>query len=134
MINIKVIKTDDKDTDKVAKAIIIDENRNVLLLKRSNYLEKYANEWDLPGGHLKVGETLEQGLIREVKEETGLNIKDANYFSNIEEHLYFFTVQFTQEEIILSEEHVEYKFFKQEELNKKEKFQNIALKALRDKL
>lgn len=31
--------------------------------------------WSLPGGALEAGETLEQGVIREVREETGLEVK-----------------------------------------------------------
>ena len=33
-----------------------------------------GNEYALPGGHIKIGETLEAGLIREYKEETGVDI------------------------------------------------------------
>lgn len=31
--------------------------------------------WEFPGGQVEVGETLTEGLIREVKEETGINIE-----------------------------------------------------------
>ena len=37
--------------------------------------DRGGNEYALPGGHVKVGETLEDGLIREFKEETDADIK-----------------------------------------------------------
>ena len=33
--------------------------------------DRTGNEYALPGGHIQVGETLQDGLIREFKEETG---------------------------------------------------------------
>lgn len=33
--------------------------------------DKDGNEYALPGGHVKIGETLEAGLIREIQEEIG---------------------------------------------------------------
>jgi 8-oxo-dGTP diphosphatase len=53
-------------------AVIIDENR-VLLIQRGR--EPLQGEWSLPGGALELGETLEQGVRREVLEETGLEIE-----------------------------------------------------------
>ena len=53
MIGIKIVKN---DISTVAKAVIIDSKDRVLLLKRSDYLKKFAGEWDLPGGHLKQDE------------------------------------------------------------------------------
>lgn len=37
--------------------------------------EADGNEYALPGGHIKIGETLEDGLVREFKEETNADIK-----------------------------------------------------------
>ena len=37
--------------------------------------DKNGSEYALPGGHIKIGETLEAGLVREYKEETGVDIK-----------------------------------------------------------
>ena len=37
--------------------------------------DKGGNEYALPGGHVKIGETTVEGLIREYKEETGAEIK-----------------------------------------------------------
>ncbi len=44
---------------------------NKILVQR----DKDGNEFALPGGHIKIGETLEDGLLREYKEETGIDIK-----------------------------------------------------------
>jgi 8-oxo-dGTP diphosphatase len=50
-------------------AVVIDSTK-VLLVLRGN--EPLRGEWSLPGGALELGETLQQGVIREVLEETGL--------------------------------------------------------------
>ena len=55
-----------------------------LLLKRNNQPAK--GEWWFPGGRIKKGETLQQALIREVKEETDLTItqhKLINVYSRV---------------------------------------------------
>ena len=44
-------------------------NRGKILLERGK--EPFKGYWSLPGGVLETGETLEQGIIREVREETG---------------------------------------------------------------
>lgn len=49
---------------------IIENNSKVLLVKRNN--EPFKGYWTLPGGHIDFGETAEQAVIREVKEESGL--------------------------------------------------------------
>jgi 8-oxo-dGTP diphosphatase len=45
----------------------------ILLVERAK--EPLKGYWSLPGGVLETGETLEQGVIREVREETGLEVK-----------------------------------------------------------
>jgi 8-oxo-dGTP diphosphatase len=50
-------------------AVVIDGGR-VLLVRRGH--EPLKGEWSLPGGALELGETLQQGVVREVLEETGL--------------------------------------------------------------
>ena len=73
-----------KDSNKVAKVIIINNNDHVLMLKRSDYMDKFAGEWDLPGGHIQVGEEFEVGMKREVKEETDLDIGECTFVGKID--------------------------------------------------
>lgn len=53
-------------------AVVVKEGR-VLLVRRGN--EPLKGHWTLPGGMLEVGETLVQGVAREVREETGLEVE-----------------------------------------------------------
>lgn len=55
---------------KAARAIII-ENGKILLMHRDKYGSQY---YTLVGGRMNDGETLEQSLVREIKEETGLTV------------------------------------------------------------
>src|SRR5215208_2346760 len=54
-----------------AAAVILDEDRNIFLV-RSTY--QRFHPWGLPGGSLEYGEHPEEAVVREVWEETGLNI------------------------------------------------------------
>ena len=60
-----------KDILIVCFCVILYKGR-ILLLKRAPNDSSFPNTWWLPGGHLEEGETLEQGLIREVFEETDI--------------------------------------------------------------
>ena len=54
-------------------AVVFDEQGRLLLVKRAN--PPAQGKWSLPGGRLKSGETSEDGVVREVREETGLDVK-----------------------------------------------------------
>jgi len=53
-------------------AVIIEQNR-VLLVQRGR--EPLKGKWSLPGGMLELGESLAEGVVREVREETGLIVE-----------------------------------------------------------
>ena len=53
-----------------SSAVVCDDEGRILLQKRSD-----SGNWALPGGSMDIGETLAQCAIREVKEETGFDIR-----------------------------------------------------------
>lgn len=77
------------------------------------------------GGRLNIDETKEQGLLREVKEETGLDIEivtPANIWSySPDEHTtikgYTYRCKYLHGDIMLSTEHSAYKWIMPDELN-----------------
>lgn len=54
-------------------AIVFDEQGRVLLIKRGK--PPAQDFWHVPGGKLEAGESLVEGVKREVKEETGLDVE-----------------------------------------------------------
>jgi 8-oxo-dGTP diphosphatase len=55
----------------VGGVVILDGR--ALLIRRG--AEPLRGEWSIPGGRLELGETLEQGVARELLEETGLEVR-----------------------------------------------------------
>lgn len=62
----------EKYTFNVRLTGILIENNKILLVQQKLSDNR---QWSLPGGRLECGETISQGMIREMKEETGLNIE-----------------------------------------------------------
>jgi len=58
-----------------------------LFLQRKHRLEMWDGKWEFPGGKLETNETSEQAAVREVKEETGLEIIQKRYF-HTHEHVW----------------------------------------------
>ena len=64
-----LFETDDYICDLRAVAVVV-KDRKILVQRDRN-----GSEYALPGGHVKIGETLEDGLIREAMEEMGAKVK-----------------------------------------------------------
>jgi 8-oxo-dGTP diphosphatase len=64
----------------VAIAIIVNENRQILITKRSSQNPVYAGFWEFPGGKVQSFETPIMALVREVKEELGIEPLNFEHF------------------------------------------------------
>ena len=60
----------------IALLALINDNNEVLISLRQNRGE-YDGYWEYPGGKVESSETLELGLIREIKEELNLEKSDS---------------------------------------------------------
>ena len=68
-------------------AFIVNDNDEMLVVRRAKAPAK--GTLDLPGGFVDMGETVEQGMRREIKEETGLDVHDIQYlFSSPNVYMY----------------------------------------------
>jgi 8-oxo-dGTP diphosphatase len=62
-------------------ALLFDRDRVLMALRGKEPLKGW---WSLPGGVLELGETLEQAVCREVREETGLEVRPLGLFEVFE--------------------------------------------------
>ena len=66
---------------KIAAIILENDNGEFLLALRDNKPGiPFPNHWDLIGGHVEEGETPEEALVREVKEELDIDLKEYSFF------------------------------------------------------
>lgn len=89
-------------TVRVGLAVMILRDNKVLLGHRSAKRKDTGgifepDTWTVPGGKQEFGETMFEGAIREVKEETGLTVSDLELFSasdDVQPDRHFVTLQF----------------------------------------
>lgn len=105
---------------KVVAAIIQKENK--ILATKRGYGE-FINMWEFPGGKIELGETKEQALVREIKEELNIEISVDKFALDIEyqyPNFYLFMSCFMcsiKEDSIELLEHNDGKWITKEELN-----------------
>lgn len=54
--------------------MIVDDDGRIFIQRRSPDRRLFPNTWDIVGGHVESGETVEEALYREVQEETGWRV------------------------------------------------------------
>ena len=70
----------------VGTTALVFNNKNELLLN----LRSDTNNWGIPGGSKELNETLEECAIRELKEETNINIHDLELITVLSGNEYYF--------------------------------------------
>jgi len=105
----------------VVNALLLREAK-VLLARRDPSRKAYPNLWSFPGGHVEQGETFEQALVREAREEIGIvpisysaldRIADPNASRDapVTYHMYAVTLWEGGEPVIMDKEHSELEWF-----------------------
>src|SRR3990167_5179660 len=67
--------TEQKYPEPICGALIFNPADKIFLMKSHKWKDKYV----IPGGHIELGERIEDALKREIKEETGLDIHDIEF-------------------------------------------------------
>jgi 8-oxo-dGTP diphosphatase len=98
----------------IAAIILENDKREFLLYLRDNKPDiPFPDHWDLIGGHIEEGETPEEALIREVKEELDIDLKNYTFYKRYEcltgdayeniKYIYYGKINLPIEEITLME-------------------------------
>jgi 8-oxo-dGTP diphosphatase len=98
----------------IAAIILENDKREFLLYLRDNKPDiPFPDHWDLIGGHIEEGETPEEALIREVKEELDIDLKDYTFYKRYDcltgdayeniKYIYYGKINLPIEEITLME-------------------------------
>ena len=107
---------------------ILRDNDEFLVVKRSENDDLYPGAWEFPGGHLEKGETLKEGLKRELFEEIGydsvFNPIITHYYDEVKEKNgeivhdleidFIVNVNKSDVNVILSKEHCDCKWVKKD--------------------
>ena len=110
----------------IVKTLILNRKLGKALLIRRCSDDDCGGLWESAGGKVEEGETLEEAVIREVSEETGLSVLPERllYASlddlNGEKHIFIVYLCLTSEEnvILSSDEHTEYRWVDKDECKK----------------
>ncbi len=92
------------------RGIIFSENRLYVLKRRKKRKEEWVEYYSIPGGGLEEGETLEECVLRELKEELSVTCKILGYLGQVEEEnsiQYFFHCEKVEGEYCLGGEEKE---------------------------
>lgn len=109
----------------IVKGLIV-KDQQALTLRRHEKQAYGAGFWELVGGKLKDGETIEEGLEREIFEETGIKTSltrllyaTSNYSSSLGSVLILVYLMTPHSlEVTLSHEHMDYRWAKLPELRR----------------
>ena len=67
------------------RSIVKNEKDKILVLRRHPKSKTNPHKWELPGGKIEKGEFFDEALIREVKEETNLDVKVGDFCEAVQD-------------------------------------------------
>lgn len=67
---------------KVAVAVVFDDKQRVLITRRAEHIS-HGGFWEFPGGKLEADELADAALIREIKEEVGVDILEYSFLGDL---------------------------------------------------
>lgn len=67
------------------RGIVKNNNDEILILRRHPKSKTNPHKWELPGGKLEKCEFFDEGLIREIKEETDLDVKVGDFCEAVQD-------------------------------------------------
>lgn len=104
-------------------ALVRNEKGEFLLLRRSENSRTNPGKWDLPGGKVNPDESLKEGVVREVWEETGISIVPGDIAGEVNFELpekkviaIVFDGGYVIADVKLSYEHMEYAWISSEHI------------------
>ncbi len=108
-----------------AKGLIFHDGKFLIIQRSRKYDDLFAYTWEVPGGSMEDGETLEECLVREVREEVGLEIEIIRFLYSWQIHReepqqtqgYTFLCVAPHNQVRLSYEHVDYAWICPEEIS-----------------
>jgi len=102
------------------KALVENSNGELLFLRKNGEISKTSNFWDIPGGRIEVGQSLRDNLIREIKEETQLDLSETQELIDMQDIIkpekgihvvrltYHIKLEKEYDEVVLDAEHLEF--------------------------
>ncbi len=117
--------------------LILENTKEEILLTKRKYPPK-KGLWDIPGGFIDFNETVEKSLIREIKEELGIELKNFTYFGNYFDNYFYKNINYKtlcfvfikknfEGKIFPNDDVIEAKFFKKTEIN----LEKLAFKSIK---
>jgi len=70
----------DKISRAIVECLIINDKGQILCQKRSLNRQLFPGVWELPGGHIENNETIAEAIIREVREEIGVEVVEIPFY------------------------------------------------------